>query len=267
MKKIFATLLLISVILTGCARRETVELMKLEELSTPNCPLYTLAFTGYRPGIAFDVVSVDSAGQTFSYGKAWTDPCGNLIRCAGGEWVPFQIGLPNYGPGEYIDIWLSCEYRAHIVPHPIHIMDKGYDLYLEKDDHLAHNWKVIAGGFEPEEIVSVVTYADNRILTDCYRASCEGGLIIPVNASVEGKGAGETRMVFEGSHGEITLVFPWGESWFEWKKQFLANKQREDYEHRQEVLYYQNQQRLYYECLMEPCPEDEIIFQATFSRD
>lgn len=243
MKKITLLLLLLS--LSSCLKNTQIDYSQDHQLSSPNQPIYTINLCNSEPWSRFCLVSEDSFGRRNYWGTVWSDDQGNVIQEQEGIWQNLTIACRDFGPGEFIDIWLVNPrggegLRAHIVPFPLLITQHGYTIYLEKDDKLAQNWRMIGTGFEPGEYVEVITYSGNTIYTTDMYANCQGEISGDVEAWVEGKSTGETRMEFHTQFGELIFNFPWGDSWFAWKKKFVEENQKRDCEFRRDLIWTSN---------------------------
>ena len=232
-------------------------LFKDAELSSPNQPVFRFALLPSKGWDDYILVTEDSGGGCRSWGVVSTDDFGNVITENTGLWVPFTLACPDYGPGEYVNVWLMKKDRnllAHVVPFPIKIEQYGYSLRLEKEDRLAYNWRVIGQGFMPEEAVLVVTYSGPRVTTSYLLADEVGEITGLVDAWEEGKFTGETRMEFHGSRGTLYLNFPWGDKWFDWRKNFVKENQKQDKQFRHDLIWTSDYRP------KEPPAEEVILF-------
>ena len=222
-------------------------IFKDEALSSPNQPIYRFALHPSLSSQEYSLLTEDSSGHRWAFGTVKTDDFGNIITLENGFWLPFTLGCPNFGPGEGLDVYFFEKddsfkvhiapdpLKAHIVPHPLKIEQYGYSLYLEKNDRLAYGWRVTGEGFDPGEQVWVITYSGPRILTSYLIASADGEIAGNVDAWVEGKYSGGTRMEFHASRGTLFLDFPWGDNWFEWRKKEVAERQKLDDQYRHDL--------------------------------
>lgn len=244
MKKLFALLSLV-VLFSSCQRDTSLMMVKDYTLSSPNQPIYRLWMDEFRAYTRFNLMTEDSFGNAECWGDVWVDDFGDIVQYQDGCWKALTLSCIDYGPGEVLNVWLvypngQQAFRAHIVPHPFQITQYGYTFYLEKDDHLAHNWRFVGTGFEPGESLDVVVYASNTIHTNRLYANCEGEVIGCVDAWVEGKNTGTTRIEFNTWGGDLSFSFPWGSGWFEWKRQFVEEKRQQDKEYRHDLVWSTN---------------------------
>lgn len=241
MKKILPLLTVFALTSCGYTPPE-LHFVKCDELSSPSQPVYSLFLTHAKPWTQYSLVTTDSMGRTFHWGSVWIDDFGNPLQYKDGVWVPLTVACPDYAPAEYLNVWLldfrgKGGFYAHIVPHPHHVSQYGYNIYLEKDDKLAHQWRLVGNGFEPGDQVDIITYSGPNIFSETMIASSQGEIIGGVDAWVEGKREGDTRMCIYGPKGELTITFPWGNNWHAFKEKFIDDKRKYDSEYRRELAY------------------------------
>ena len=244
MKKIILRLFLfifsLSLASCCCTKQYHLTIFKDAQLSSSNQPIFRFALLPFKGWDQYTLVTEDSAGTRQSWGGVATDDFGNVVTENTGLWLPFTLACRDYGPGEYINVWLMKKNQylmAHVVPFPIKIEQYGYTVRLEKEDRLAYNWHVIGQGYMPGEEVLIVTYSGPRIFTSYMLADEFGEISGLIEAWEEGKYSGETKLEFHGSRGTLYLKFPWGDKWFDWRKKFVTEQQKQDQQFRHDLIW------------------------------
>lgn len=246
MKTRLLTLLLALASCTSALKDTHIMVFKDEGLSSPNQPVFRFAVTPAEGWQYYSLVTRNSSGVEIDWGTVYADNFGNIVTWnlsgAEGSMVPFTLALPDYGPGEPLDVWLfqgEASTHAHIVPHPIQVQQYGYSVYLEKVDALASQWRVLGDGFFPGEIVGIITTSGSRLYTTYQIASETGAINYNFEAPQEGRLSGKTRIEFHASQGALQLDFPFDcpskDSWFAWRQAFVAEKQKQDKQFRHDL--------------------------------